>query len=76
MVVSRSSCVELLGFSSSPLHIPGIQIWHCAFFLYFVYFHLFSSMCPAKHVSMKTSGTRSKYMHMCQSLFISSIFVL
>jgi hypothetical protein len=74
-VVFRPSCVELLGFSfSSSLHNPRIQILHCAFFIYFVYFHLFSGMCPAKHVSPKTSGTRSKYMHMCQSLFISPVF--
>jgi hypothetical protein len=46
------------------------------FLLYFEYFHLFPGMCPAKHVSPITSGTRSKYMHMCQSLFISLVFGL
>jgi hypothetical protein len=42
----------------------------------FVYFYLFLGMCPAKHVSPKTSRTRSKYMHTCQSLFTSSVFGL
>jgi hypothetical protein len=76
VVLGPGVCMKV-GFSNSfDCALLKIHLYHCAFFLPFVYFHLFPGMCPAKHVSPKTSGTRSKYMHMCQSLFISPIFGL
>jgi hypothetical protein len=66
-----------VGFSNSfDCALLKICLQLCAFFLYFVYFHLFLGMCPTKYVSLKISGTRSKYMRMYQILFISPIFGL
>jgi hypothetical protein len=41
-----------------------------------VYFHLFSGMCPAKHVSPKTSGTRLKYMHVSKFVYFSCFWTI
>jgi hypothetical protein len=77
MVVLGLGVCTKVGFSNSfDCALLKIRLQHYAFFLSFVYFHLFLGMCPTKYVSPKTSGTRSKYMYMCQSLFISPVFGL
>jgi hypothetical protein len=76
-VVPGSGICMKVGFSNSfDCVLLRIRLQHCAFSSLSMHFYLFLGMCPAKHVSPKTSGIRSKYMHMCQSLFISPIFGL
>jgi hypothetical protein len=53
-----------------PLRISTLCLSICAFCFVF---HLYSNVCPAKHISSNTSGTMSKVNACVKSLFISPI---
>jgi hypothetical protein len=60
MVLGPSVCTKV-GFSNSfDCALLKIRLQHCAFFLYFVYFHLFLGMCHEKHIFSENKLSKVK----------------
>ena len=56
-----------------PLRISALRLLLCAFCLVLFIFHLYSNVCPAKHVFSNTSGTMSIVKTCVKRLFISPV---